>query len=198
MTANAMQGDREMCLAAGMNDYVTKPIRLEHVVESLKISWDSLQGETIVVAERTSSDSTDSAETSALPESPAEPVNGVLDVAAIKRLEQLAGGDNAFLIDFIDTFLESGPKMVGDLKQSIDDGDAANLRLVAHTLKSNSAALGATRLSELCKELEELGKNDKLDAAPAKVDLVELEFAPIITALESMREGYGGQHPGGN
>jgi PAS domain S-box-containing protein len=198
MTANAMQGDREMCLAAGMNDYVTKPIRLEHVVESLKISWDSLQGETIVVAERTSSDSSDSAETSALPDSPAEPVNGVLDAAAIKRLEQLAGGDNGFLIDFIDTFLEAAPKMVGDLKQSIDDGDATNLRLVAHTLKSNSAALGASRLSELCKELEELGKNDQLDTAPAKVDLVELEFAPIITALESMRVGYGGQHPGGN
>jgi len=198
MTANAMQGDREMCLTAGMNDYVTKPIRLEHVVESLKISWDSLRGETTVMAERTTSESTDSAETSALPETPDAPVNRVLDAGAIKRLEQLAGGDNRFLIDFIDTFLEAAPKMIGDLKQSLDDGDANNLRLVAHTLKSNSAALGASRLSELCKELEELGKNDTLDAAPAKVDLVELEFVPIITALESMREDYSGQHPGGD
>ncbi len=198
MTANAMQGDREMCLTAGMNDYVTKPIRLEHVVESLKISWESLQGETTVVAKRTTSESTDSAETLALPETPDEPVNGVLDARAIKRLEQLAGGDNGFLIDFIDTFLEAAPKMVGDLKQSLDDGDANNLRLVAHTLKSNSAALGACRLSELCKELEELGKNDTLDAAPAKVDLVELEFGPIITVLESMREGYDDQHSGGD
>ena len=100
------------------------------------------------------------------------------------------------MLEFIDTFLDGAPKMVGDLKQSLDDGDAGTLRRVAHTLKSNSAALGASRLSALCKELEDLGKNEVLGDAPEKVGLVELEFGPIKTALESMREGYGGQQPG--
>ena len=53
MTANAMQGDREMCLAAGMNDYVTKPIRLEQVVASLKRSWESLEGKATELPART-------------------------------------------------------------------------------------------------------------------------------------------------
>ena len=90
------------------------------------------------------------------------------------------------------SFLDGVPKMVGELKQCLDDKDPVTLRRVAHTLKSNSAALGASHLSELCKELEELGKKENLEAAPQKVDLVELELKPIKTALESMREGYGG------
>ena len=109
----------------------------------------------------------------------------------IERLEELAGGDHSFVIEFIDTFLNGAPKMLGELRQSLENGDAATLRRVAHTLKSNTAALGATRLSELCKELEHLGKNETLDLAPDRVGLVELEFEPVKSALESIRGGYG-------
>ena len=186
MTANAMQGDREMCLEAGMNDYVTKPIRFEHVVASLKRGWESLRGKATDLSLEATDDSPVTDET------PQGSGNGVLDAEAIKRLEHLAGGDKTFLIDFIDTFLDGAPKMVGDLKQSLEAGDVDTLRRVAHTLKSNSAALGASRLSELCRELEELGKKESLEDAPEKIDLVELEFKPIKAVLESMREGYVG------
>ena len=80
--------------------------------------------------------------------------------------------------------------MLGELKQSVEQGDAGTLRRVAHTLKSNSASLGATHLSELFKELEHLGKNEELDVAPNKVDVATLEFEPVRTALESIRESY--------
>jgi PAS domain S-box-containing protein len=192
MTANAMQGDREMCLRAGMNDYMTKPIQLEAVVSSLKRSWQSLNDESIALPADITEDQPDAAEEPTSLEAGRETDDDVIDQAAIQRLEELAGGDKAFLIEFIDTFLDGAPKMVEDLKQSLDDRDAGTLRRVAHTLKSDCAALGASRLSALCKELEDLGKNQALDDAPEKVDLLELEFEPIKTALVSMREGYAG------
>ena len=116
--------------------------------------------------------------------------NSVLDPSAIARLEQLAGDDQAFLIEFIDTFLKGVPKMLGEMKQSLDDGNAEGLRRAAHTFKSNTAALGAARLSELCKELEHLGKSGELDDAPDKVAQVQQELEPVKSALASMRESY--------
>ncbi len=192
MTANAMQGDREMCLEAGMNDYVTKPIRIEQVVTSLKQSWRSLRGETIEDVEDSASIVLQGIPDSVEPEPKSDEKinNSVLDPSAIARLEQLAGDDQAFLIEFIDTFLKGVPKMLGEMKQSLDDGNAEGLRRAAHTFKSNTAALGAARLSELCKELEHFGKSGELDDAPDKVAQVQQELEPVKSALASMRESY--------
>ena len=88
--------------------------------------------------------------------------DGVLDGDAIGRLEELSGGDKSFLVDFINTFLENVPEMFEELQHSCEKGDAETLRRVAHTLKSNSASLGAMQLRDICKELEGMGKNEKL------------------------------------
>lgn len=176
-----------------MNDYVTKPIRIEQVVTSLKQSWRSLSRETFEDTE--GSVSTTPPEAPDRLEQPAPELDGknnssVLDPSAISRLEQLAGDDHGFLIEFIDTFLNSAPKMLGEMKQSLDDGDAERFRRAAHTFKSNSAALGAARLSELCKELEHLGKNGELGDAPGKVTQVQRELEPVKSVLQSMRASY--------
>jgi signal transduction histidine kinase/DNA-binding response OmpR family regulator/HPt (histidine-containing phosphotransfer) domain-containing protein len=193
MTANAMQGDREICLSVGMNDYVSKPIRIEQVVESLKTGWAALHSRQGV-----GSRAPEPAE-SVAPQPRAErnemldvepPGHPVLETGALTRLEELAGEDRGFIVEFIDTFLERVPNMLGEMDETLDDGDAEGLRRVAHTLKSDSLTLGATVLSERCYELEHLAKAEALDQAHSKIAEVKTEMESIRSALDAVRATY--------
>jgi len=115
-------------------------------------------------------------------------VMGILDPAALENLREMAGGDTEFLVDLIDTFLADAPQMLADMRQALADGNAALLRRSAHSLKSNSAEFGATALSALCRELEELAKASALDGVSEKIAQAEAEYAKTQAALEKMRE----------
>ncbi|MGI9318170.1 MAG: response regulator, partial [bacterium] len=196
MTANAMQGDREMCLAAGMNDYVTKPIRIEEVMKSLKHSWDSTHNRDTTAVGGLQEPNSSAHEQTMCSNKPTDmevgqPINHtVLDKQSFQRLEQLAGDDHGFLVEFIDTFLDGVPAMMGELKQSLDQGDSESFRRVAHTLKSNSASLGAARISALCKDLEDLGKQANLQSAPEKLIQLQQELEPVKSELMVLRQSY--------
>jgi CheY-like chemotaxis protein len=163
MTANAMPEDREACLAAGMNDYVAKPIRADELAAALK-RVKPLQG--------TGNGKSDSARIS-------------FDRAALENLTDL-GGD-AFLAEVIDTFLADAPTLLEALRRSLDNGATEELRRTAHTLKSNGATLGAETFAELCRELEQQAKTKKLAAASDLVGRIEQEFDPLRQALSAMR-----------
>lgn len=193
ITANAMQGDRDMCLDAGMNDYITKPIRIEKMIESLETASSSLRGQTQAgVVESIDTPNLANAEAvGQLSDESNQRITGsVLDQKAISRLEQIAGDNTAFLVDFIDTFLGSVPKVRVELQQSIDNHDADSLRRQAHTLKSNSASLGASHLEGLCKALEYAGKNGELENAQSQLDQIVDELEQVIPSLETLRHGY--------
>jgi HPt (histidine-containing phosphotransfer) domain-containing protein len=117
-----------------------------------------------------------------------EQVTGILDPAALENLREMAGGDTEFLMDLIDTFLTDAPQMLMDMRQALADGNAALLRRSAHSLKSNSAEFGATALSALCRELEELAQAGALDGVSEKITQAEAEYAKTQAALEKMRE----------
>jgi len=163
MTANALPEDREACFAAGMDDYVAKPIRPDVLAEALRqvrqVGRDAVP--------------------------PAEDADGRLDGAALESLRELGGDD--FLAEVIDTFLADVGTLVSTLRRALDEGDAAEVRRMAHTLKSNGATLGATEFAELCRALEQQAKDGRLEDAPGLVARIEEERRSLDHALGTLR-----------
>jgi CheY-like chemotaxis protein/HPt (histidine-containing phosphotransfer) domain-containing protein len=200
MTANAMQGDRDLCLAAGMNDYVSKPIRVEALVRALsnvrsQADGAGSRGEDVVRRVR----SEERGATEGARENAGDTVSQgrsegsgasepVIDRAKLNDLLQMTGGERAFLAEMIDSFLETTPDLLAQLSRSLKQGDAAAFRLAAHTLKSGSADFGAISLSRLCARLEDMGKEGTLEGAADLVVQVEAIYNRVKPALEAVRD----------
>ena len=103
--------------------------------------------------------------------------NLILDPAALEGLREM-GGDE-FVADLVETFLADAPPLLAALRGT----DVEEVRRAAHTLKSNGATFGATRFSELCRELEEQAKRGDLSAAPELASRIEAEYALVAGEL---------------
>jgi CheY-like chemotaxis protein/HPt (histidine-containing phosphotransfer) domain-containing protein len=169
MTANAMAGDRERCLAVGMDDYVSKPVQPRELAATLK-RW--------VPA------SAPAEPPSATPSADA-PGDSRLDTSTLAALGDSArGGDPAFLREIVTIFLEDTPQHLRDLREAAAARESATLVRVAHTLKSSSSYLGARRLAELCEDLERAGRGGDLRDVVAQVEDVGAEIEYVRAAFE--------------
>ena len=174
LTANAMHGDRERCLAAGMNDYVSKPIR----VEDLQHAFDRMP-------EIAPSDSEDGTEEE-LQEASAD---SVIDYNVLSELVVMLGNDLEFASGLIRDFLEDGTELMNNIRSAQEEGDASELERAAHTLKSSSATFGALAASDICKDIEEHGHKGELgNDTRQKIDLLETNLKAVSRELEAYIE----------
>jgi signal transduction histidine kinase/CheY-like chemotaxis protein/HPt (histidine-containing phosphotransfer) domain-containing protein len=177
MTANAMQGDRERALEAGMDDYVPKPIKAEEL-EAVLERWVSPQessrpdtGAPINDAKPTISDGEEDAS---------------LDENVLGDLRQLQeAGEPDIFEELIGLYLRDTPTKLVALREAVEAGRADTVKTIAHTLKGSSANMGAPRMTAGCSELEGVGASGDLHKAQGLLNRLEEEFGRVRAALEA-------------
>jgi CheY-like chemotaxis protein len=186
LTANAITGDRERCLAAGMDDYVSKPFTQAQLHETIA-RWTGVDTD--------SSTATPAADSPPSGGSPAAPIEasatsggavegGPLDPSALQSIREIESSSGQPLVArVIDAYLQESPEILSQLRQVIQSGDAAKLRQLAHKWKSSNANLGAHGLAARCKRLEELGASGSTEGAPALLSELDAEYEAVCKSL---------------
>ncbi len=166
VTANAMDGDRERFFEAGMSGYVSKPIRVEALVEALKDCRGGHKNEA----------------QDDLPENITEFDPGALDV-----LLETIGGDREALDELVQSFLDEGPVLTLQIEAAAKDHDTEALRQAAHTLKSSATDFGASILSQHCREVEHLCRAGQLEEALPLAARIPQLYAAAETRLRQQQ-----------
>gem|GEM_PF-1855798 len=187
LTANAMESDRQACFEAGMDDYMSKPIRPDVLVDALKRcqSRDAAPAPEPDSAQPTLPPAdAPSPESESAPPADDKPAAHI-DRAVLERMQ--ATTDAAFVSELMGDFFGEAARLLDSMRQSLAGGGAKEFQRAAHTLKSNSAVMGATALSALCRELESMGAESALDErAAATLAAAEAEFEMARRELQTI------------
>ena len=171
MTGNALMGDREKCLQAGMDDYISKPVRVGDLQSALQ-RWGPM--------------TTRKSDTAFAFRLKGTIADNLIDQATIAELRNMPPSNGVSMVqELVDLFLEAAPQRIGQITQSINDGPM--LAFHAHALKSMGLNLGVKRIVEVSQKLEDLGRARNLNGAPVLLRDLETVFAQTKTQLLILR-----------
>lgn len=197
LTANAMKEDRDICLRAGMNEYISKPFSVSDLIavlekagpgnykkqpiieESLKLSYNNRP-----MVEMPDEKALENLRTQG---SAGLRVYQYIDKQILNELVIMLDGDSDLLIEIINTFLEVSPSLVQDMKDAIRNEDATKLKQAAHTMKAPAQQIGATKVGNISAKLEEIGKGGDLTNAMPLYEKIKSEYDALEEALKALK-----------
>ena len=174
MTANALKGDKEKCLDAGMDDYIAKPVR-QNELGAMVDRWSGAPNP-----------APDIPVTTPVSQAPTVPV---VDVNRLDELAELGDEeDPEWLASILDKFVEDAASRIVKLVVTAEAADAAQLGQVAHALKGSCGNIGAAGMVTICQHLQALGKSGSVQGASDQIAALEKEFAKVREALDTYRQ----------
>ncbi|SCX95448.1 PAS domain S-box-containing protein [Nitrosospira sp. Nl5] len=204
VTAQAMQGDKEYCLLAGMDDYISKPVKQEDFAATLKKWTPAVRGERKSEAQqyRTRNENDAAVESLVAPLTPISSflpkVSSSLNAEVVARLRTLGKetAEPTLMSRIFATFLKEGAERIVVLRNAASEGDAGLLGKTAHAFRGACGSVGAQHLADIAQQLEALDKTRSVTEAAALIKQIEGEFERVkveIAALDMQPEPLSGK-----
>lgn len=175
MTAHALQGDRERYIQSGMDNYISKPVRVEQLREVL-LECKPIKPRGTNTLANTRSMAVVMATKLARKKS--------FEINMIDQLKSTVGGKAETLSSLVDSYLEETPHYIASMREALEFGDFDRFTRIAHNLKGLSATFGAMKLSTICEQIEILSNNGRMEDMNELLDQADAEFKLVAEQLE--------------